>query len=593
MKKSMISIFIFSVLFSLNIISADVVASSNAAKDVVAAEPARTARGVLAASVPKSKNVRRKRRMYRKSRRAKTKAEAALEIAFNEKNFIAERKKLCAELVEKAIRHFKRNDVSDSLRKFSHTKDFIEGEVYLFVYDYNGICLAHGDQEELIWKNLYDYKDSFGNYVIRAIIDKAKNGGGWIRYNWKNATKVSYVKDVQKGGKRFVIGAGFYPMSKKDAVVNLVRSAVDYFNAIKKRGDPLSVAFGEFNYSLGRYVRGDLYIYSLRFDGEIVAQGDRPGLTGKNALGHKDPTGKLVNVQIINRLKESGGKGIWVEYVSKRARKVAYAEMVTDSKGKNYFIACGYYPEVDRKDVIDLVNRGYTYLQKHGLSLGANEFSDKKRNDYRYGPLSLFVYDMNGKSRAHGEDPDSVGKIMIDEKDEDGRHYVREFIDKAKRGGGWVDYKKGNSFRFVYVEDIKVGAEKFVIGCGLFPAGKPETMQLLVKGAASYLSDVQKEVAFGGFMEAAGGFVKGDLSLFVFDFKGICYIFGNDSTLIWKNLFHWKDDDKRPFVKLFINAAKDGEGKVVYRMNGRYLTSYVKRVDKGGRSFVVGSSFYV
>ena len=30
---------------------------------------------------------------------------------------------------------------------------------------------------------------------------------------------------------------------------------------------------------------------------------------------------------------------------------------------------------------------------------------------------------------------------MWDEKDEDGRYYVRDLVQKAKDGGGWVDIK--------------------------------------------------------------------------------------------------------------------------------------------------------
>ena len=64
-----------------------------------------------------------------------------------------------------------------------------------------------------------------------------------------------------------------------------------------------------------------------------------------------------VNQEIIAKLKESQ-EGIWLEYRSKNARKMAYAEKVADNKGNNYFIACGYYPDVDRNQVINLVRQG-------------------------------------------------------------------------------------------------------------------------------------------------------------------------------------------------------------------------------------------
>jgi len=518
----------------------------------------------------------------------------ALVPEFNEETFSESRKVRIKKFVANAAKHLEKNDLDKALSDFCHDKKFVDGELYIFVYDTEGTSLAHGQQLDLVWHNVYDAKDAFGTYFVREIIDTAKKGKGWITYRWRGTAKVSYVQLVQKDGKSFVVGAGFYPISKKDTIKNLVREAVEHFNGTLEKGETVEEAFGELSYPLGKFILGDLYLFAVRFkDGKQMAQGDRPGLIGQYVLEYQDETGKFVNKEIIKKLKNlPEGNGIWEEYVSKKAPKVAYAEKVTDKKGNQYFIACGYYPDSNRDKVIELVKRGATYLAKSGVSVASEIFSDKRNLDYRYGDLSLVIYDYEGNCRAHGENPELIGRNRFNEVDEEEKYFIRDLIKKAKNGGGWADFKRKNSYFFSYVEPIKVGAEWFLIGSGLYPISKPEAMQLLVKGGAGYLRDNPKEKVFSDFVKRDGKFVKGDLELFVIGFNGICYAYGNNWNFILRNIFDAKDEDGRPFVKMFINTAKEGPGKVVFKQNGRLKTAYVMKVEKDDKQFVIGSSFF-
>ena len=52
------------------------------------------------------------------------------------------------------------------------------------------------------------------------------------------------------------------------------------------------------------------------------------------------------------------------------------------------------------------------------------------------------VYDMSGKCLAHGQNPKSVGKDLIDMADADGKEFVKERVELAKsKGTFWQDYK--------------------------------------------------------------------------------------------------------------------------------------------------------
>ena len=99
-------------------------------------------------------------------------------------------------------------DVSDK-----STKDYHDRDLYPFIYDLEGKCVAHGARPALIGKNLIDLKDQDGKYLIREMIKiSSDSGAGWVDYKWPNPItnkiedKSSYV---EKMGNYFV-GVGIY-----------------------------------------------------------------------------------------------------------------------------------------------------------------------------------------------------------------------------------------------------------------------------------------------------------------------------------------------------------------------------------------------
>ena len=510
---------------------------------------------------------------------------------------VEEKRKQVIKLVEEGKAWLEKNPEDKAMSDFSQGKRFVRGEIYLFVIDASkskqGVVLAHGQDSSLIWQDLYNYQDNFGIYFIRDLIDVAQKGGGWLTYQWRNATKVTYVKQVKKNDKTYIIGAGYYPHSKEDAVVSLVKSAVSLFNRLISAGHPNDEAFSNFSYPLGRFVRGDLYLYALDFKGVHFAHGELPGLIGTNGMEYRDAAGKFVNKEIISKLRDKEfGTGIWVEYISRNAEKKAYAEKVQDKEGNLYFIAAGYYPTANREQVVNLVKKGYQYMKANGKTQAAKAFSEKRNMNFRFGDLNLFVYDMKGLCIANGRDPEFVGENQINLKDENGVYFVKEMIKKAEAGGGWIDFKMRNSFESAYVEKIDLGIDQYVIGSAFFPSTKFETMTLIAKSGADYLDDHDASEAFRDFIQKDGAFIRGDLEIFVFDSAGICLVYGSDYDLIWRNLLNINDDDGKPFVKVIINSAKRGQGVVSYKLNGVMKTAYIIPVKKEGKDYIVGSSFY-
>lgn len=89
--------------------------------------------------------------------------------------------------------------------------------------------------------------------------------------------------------------------------------------------------------------------------------------------------------------------------------------------------------------------------------------------------------------------------------------------------------------------------------------------EALVKKGIAYVKEAGKEKAMAEFSNPKGKFVKGDLYIFVLDFKGGMLAHGANQKLIGKNVIDLKDSDGLLFVQEFIKAGKQGHGWVEYK----------------------------
>jgi len=495
------------------------------------------------------------------------------------------------DVLKKAAAYFEQHTLLETCKAVTHGTEFSGSDVYVFIMDLDGRFLAH-EQPHLIWKDYFNYKDALGAPFAQEMIKRAKQGGGWVTYEWRGSTKVSWVQLVTKGEMQYIVGAGYYPHTKENTVVTLVKGAVAVVNKDLVEDRPMEQAFSTISYRLGRFVIGDLYLYALRFDGLQVAHQNQD-LVGQNALEYQDANGLFVNKEIIAKLKnKEPGDGIWIDYQSSNAKKRAYAEKIADKKGTEYFIACGYYPDSTRDAVVDLVRRGYQYMKSHGKTQAVKEFGTSGQNNFIFGDLSLFVYDTDGVVIAD-TNKSIIGQTHINYTDEDGTLFVKEMIKKARDGGGWVDFKFNKSFKSIYVELLTLGADSYVIGSGLYPVSKSDTMQLLAKSAISYLQMNPLSKALERFVSPQDTFIRGDLYIYVFDVNGNCYAYGDKARLIWQNLLKTKDDRGKEYMRLIIAATETGPAHLTYRKHNRDVVVYAERIVKEGLTLIVGSEFYL
>jgi signal transduction histidine kinase len=117
-------------------------------------------------------------------------------------------------MVEKAVAFYKANGKEKTFAEVSNLKgQFIKGDLYVFVYDLTGKCVAHGQNKVMIGKDLAELKDPDGKYFVKERLELAKTKGkGWQDYKFthpitkKVEQKVAWIEKVDE----YIFGCGAY-----------------------------------------------------------------------------------------------------------------------------------------------------------------------------------------------------------------------------------------------------------------------------------------------------------------------------------------------------------------------------------------------
>jgi signal transduction histidine kinase len=99
------------------------------------------------------------------------------------------------------------------------------------------------------------------------------------------------------------------------------------------------------------------------------------------------------------------------------------------------------------------------------------------QGQFRDRDLYISVLDLHGNELAHGANKRMQGINILELKDEDGKSFIKERLDMArKQGKGWQDYKfvnpvtKNIELKTVYFERL----DDIVINCGAYKAASPK-----------------------------------------------------------------------------------------------------------------------
>lgn len=122
-------------------------------------------------------------------------------------------------------------------------------------------------------------------------------------------------------------------------------------------------------------------------------------------------------------------------------------------------------------EAVAMVQKVIASIKANGRDKTFAAINDVNGGPFRDRDLYVTVNDFTGKNLAHGANLKMQGKNLIDLKDGDGKFFVRERLERArKEGKGWQDYKFVNPTS-QQIENKSMYFEKYediVINCGIY-----------------------------------------------------------------------------------------------------------------------------
>jgi len=117
-------------------------------------------------------------------------------------------------MVKKAAAYIKANGKDKAFAEISNPKGrFVDRDLYVFVYDLNGKCVANGFSQKMIGKDLIELKDPDGKFYVKERLEIGKTKGkGWQDYKFANPlskkveSKTAYIEKIDD----VVVGCGAY-----------------------------------------------------------------------------------------------------------------------------------------------------------------------------------------------------------------------------------------------------------------------------------------------------------------------------------------------------------------------------------------------
>ena len=395
----------------------------------------------------------------------------------------------------------------------------------------------------------------------------------------------------------------------------------DAATMIQTKGE---AAFGDLRLPGSPWQQGEHYVFVLDGKGNMLVHPD-PALEGKNQLDLKDINGKLIIRGLMAAASASPEKPEgWYHYEWPVPGgliprwKSSFAKQVQAPSGKHYFVCSGDYNDrMEREFVVDMVKDAVAQIEKKGET-AYSQFRDPA-GPFLAKDAYVFVVDPSGLGIINPAFPSTDGKNQLDQKDTQGKSFVREMLRTVQENGsGWVDYmwpKPGENIatqKSVCVSKAKLGKDKWVlVGCGVYLADAPkiasperkmssrDLMQLVREAAVVF--EQQGEKAFPEFRVKGSKWFHDDCYFFVWTMDGTRYFHAANPAGEGADMSGFKDVLDRPMGQMTLEVGNStaGEGWVHYMypepgdVFPTWKSSFIKRVKfPSGKEYLIGSGIY-
>ncbi|HNT46801.1 cache domain-containing protein [Methanothrix soehngenii] len=255
--------------------------------------------------------------------------------------------------VDEAATYVNNNGLEKALEEFNNPAgSFVRGDLYIFAYDFNGTCIAHPFNPELVGQT--GLLDINGVDVVGRELALAKRGGGTMYIVFPNPAhdgneelKQLYIESVNDS---LYLGSGLYLSNisasfDQDEIDELIVYVDEALQFAQENGK--EKALEVYNDPEGNFTRDERYIFAYDYDGQNLALPHQPELVGTNRIDAQDPNGVYFIQQVIDVAKMGNGSLYYIYPDPSRNMadrlKLSY---VVDIDG-TWFLGSGIYADND------------------------------------------------------------------------------------------------------------------------------------------------------------------------------------------------------------------------------------------------------
>jgi len=126
-------------------------------------------------------------------------------------------KQFIVEMVDDAVDLIHREGKAAFQKFRDKSSEFVFLDNYIFVVKQDGTAVVDPAFPSREGRNLLDFKDAVGRYVVRDMIEKLSGDSTWISYMWpkpgevRPSRRLAYLRKVKLGPETFIVGSGFSP----------------------------------------------------------------------------------------------------------------------------------------------------------------------------------------------------------------------------------------------------------------------------------------------------------------------------------------------------------------------------------------------
>lgn len=494
----------------------------------------------------------------------------------------------CVSLVEQAAKHLLDKNLEIACSDFRFLNQWYKGDIFIFVLDEEGYILCHGDNSNVIWKNI-NFAPNFIGEPIFNTIKTVDEKGNWVNYRWNNGYKSAYIKKITLNQSTYYVGAGYFPQSKEYIAEQLVKTAIQYFQTT-----PADVVFTRISNSQDVFVFGNITMYVIDETGHIYANSFEPAFVGQNFKEASDNITK----SIINSIKGSNKSAVVTNYW-KDTLQYNYVEKYYDPRSKkNYYFVGTFVPEINEISALNQLDKVIKHTKSVGTKKAFQDFSNPS-GDFNSVDISVIACDFKGNNLANSEFPVLVGQNLINRKDKNGKFVIQELINLAKKNGyGVVTSIDKNSSQKIFFRVLDIDGNKVIVGVSVYIQTRSLTVESWVEKAFNYIKNHSLVEAMNAFSDPQKEFYYGNIYMFMYNAEGIALVNGEYKNMIWQDYIRTKDDRGEKTMQRLIELAKRGGGWLTYNFRGAQRRIYVRpiyienKVAKTREMFILGSGYF-